>query len=144
MGVSELLDTATRRAYVIKLRRTGMTYEEIANSAIEKFGSERLPNGYDERYAWKDIKRELERTRNEMAEDVEAVRQLELDRLDALFKSLWIRAAGPNSDYQAIDRALRIMDRRAKMLGLDAPAETINTNVDATQFVISGGDPDNL
>jgi hypothetical protein len=34
---------------------------------------------------------------------------------------------------QAIDRLLRVMERRSKLLGLDAPAKIAQTNPDGTQ-----------
>jgi hypothetical protein len=46
--------------------------------------------------------------------------RLELDRLDRLQLSVWQRAL--NGDGEALDRVLKLMARRAKLLGLDAPA----------------------
>jgi hypothetical protein len=45
------------------------------------------------------------------------VRTLELDRLDALWLSQYDKAK--KGDVSALDRCLKIMDRRAKYLGLD-------------------------
>src|SRR5205823_5555376 len=53
-------------------------------------------------------------------EPASMVRQLELERLDALQKSLWGKALA--GDMPALDRILRIMERRSGLLGLDAPA----------------------
>jgi hypothetical protein len=47
------------------------------------------------------------------------VRELELTRLDAMLLPLWRRVQA--GEEKAIDRALRIMERRARLLGLDAP-----------------------
>ncbi|MGW7579783.1 hypothetical protein ACWGKU_20355 [Kitasatospora sp. NPDC054768] len=55
--------------------------------------------------------------------DVEALRVLEDARLDRLFLVAYRRAVR-DGELQAIDRALRIMDRRARLLGLDQPART--------------------
>jgi hypothetical protein len=46
------------------------------------------------------------------------VRDLELQRLDALYLKAW--EAVEEGDLPSIDRCLRIMERRAKLLGLDA------------------------
>ena len=35
-----------------------------------------------------------------------------------------------NGNYHAVDRVLKIMERRAKLLGLDAPAKVTQTTVD--------------
>ena len=51
---SNLLETAERRAFVLKQRKGGATYRMIADAAIAKFGVERLPKGWDELYAYKD------------------------------------------------------------------------------------------
>lgn len=55
-------------------------------------------------------------------EPAEAVLKMELERLDVMLLGLWKQAAG--GDLQALDRALKIQDRRAKYLGLDAPTKT--------------------
>lgn len=49
------------------------------------------------------------------------VRRLELERLDALLVGLWPKAR--RGDASAVDRVLRVMDRRARYLGLDAAEE---------------------
>jgi len=54
-------------------------------------------------------------------ETAEEIRRLELERLDAM-----LFAIGPEvrkGSYGAIDRALKIMERRARLLGLDAPVK---------------------
>lgn len=127
---SDLLKTAERRAYVLQLRKGGATYDAIAQAAIDKFGVEHLPAGYDCRYVWKDVRRELDRLRAEIAESSEAIVTLEEQRLDAMITVLWPQVAKGNQG--AVDRVLRIMERRAKLLGLDAP-----TKADVT----SGGQP---
>jgi hypothetical protein len=120
---SDLLATAERRAFVLRARKAGATYAEIAAAAIEKFGVEQLPRGYDKRYAYKDVKRELDALREEIGEDAQAVLTLELQRLDDLLKGVWNLAARKNPDYKAFDRVLRVMERRARLLGLDAAQE---------------------
>lgn len=113
----ETITTAERRAFVLAMRRTGATYRKIAAAAVTRFGAGTLPDGWDERYAYKDTMRELERLRETMAEDGESIRQIELERLDRLTEALWSRAT--DGDEAAIDKVLRIMDRRAKFLGLN-------------------------
>ena len=58
---------------------------------------------------------EIQDKNREIAEDVKV---LELERLDALFKTAF--AAVQDGDVRAIDQALKCMDRRARLLGLDA------------------------
>ena len=119
--VSDLLETAERRAFVLGLRKQGKTYVDIARATIDKFGVERLPAGFDERYAWKDVSRELERLRAEIADSADSVIELEVQRLDAMLDRLWPKVE--NGDEKAVNTALRVMERRAKLLGLDSPTK---------------------
>lgn len=115
----EVLTTAERRAFVLAMRKTGATYRRIAAAAVARFGVEALPDTWGERYVHKDVARELERLRAEIAEDGDAVLRLELERLDRFTEALWARAS--SGDEAAIEKCLRIMDRRAKYLGLHRP-----------------------
>lgn len=56
----------------------------------------------------------------------EALRNMELDRLDRYLlatEKLAFEAQDPKDHLAAMDRALRIQERRAKLLGLDAPVK---------------------
>jgi hypothetical protein len=53
------------------------------------------------------------------AETVEQLRQLERDRLDTMLDAIWPRVRA--GELRVIDRALRIMERRSKLEGLDGP-----------------------
>lgn len=143
---AERLEAAKRRAFVLQARKAGATYREIAALALRTFGADALPKGWDERYAYKDIKRELDKLRAEIADSAENVLALELQRLDDLLKGLWAEAAKQQPDYKAVDRVLRVMERRAKLLGLDAPTRTdVTTDGEPlVQFVIKGADPEKL
>ena len=121
----QLIATAERRAFVLDLRRSGANYRDIAATVIQRFGIENLPNGYDSRYAWQDVKRELDRLNKERDEGAAAVRRLELERLDRMLAAIWTQVIA--GSYGAIDRALRIMERRARFMGLDMP-----TGIDLT------------
>lgn len=142
----ELLDTAKRRRTVLALRKAGATYREIAAAVREKYGDKALPGGWDERYAYKDLMRELEHVRTQVAESATDVLSLELQRLDDIFRKVYTSAK--NGHLGAVDRVLRIMDRRAKLLGLDAPSQTRSVNVDLDDLsddelirVANGEDP---
>jgi hypothetical protein len=73
--------------------------------------------------------KELNLLAKECLEEASKVRDLELQRLDALY--LVAYAEVEEGNVPAIDRCLRIMERRAKLLGLDA-AEKVNVNGIAT------------
>lgn len=66
-----------------------------------------------------DIRKALRSVEREAAEDV---LQMELQRLDELWKPVFAKATdGDEKGFLfAVDRALTIMDRRAKYLGLDS------------------------
>ena len=95
----------------IKLRMAGATITQIASQL-----------GYaNESGAYKAIMRELEQTAQDMGESTEAVRQLELKRLDQMQFPIWNQVL--SGDQGAIGTALRIQERRASLMGLDAPKQ---------------------
>ena len=61
--------------------------------------------------------------REAVREPAEELRTLELERLDTLYAKVMviIETGSTKEVLNAIDRALRIMERRSKLLGLDAP-----------------------
>jgi hypothetical protein len=101
--------TAKRRTDAIALRLAGADYETIA---------ERL--GYSSRgAAYTDITRALEARLAEQRQEVDLLRQEELARLNRLQMGVWTAAVG--GDPRSAEVALKIIDRRCKLLGLDAP-----------------------
>lgn len=106
------IDARKREARVFELRIQGFTFEQIASEVGYQGASG----------AWQAYKRVKE---THIFESVEEARQLELMRLDELMFALWGRAIG--GDLPAASCVLKIMDRRAKLLGLDKP-EKIEVN----------------
>jgi len=129
----ERIETARRRNLVVQLREAGAGWEDIANSIERKYGEERLPSGWDRRYAYKDFHRRLDAIERESEEAAKNVREMELRRLNRMMRSIWQEATGDGNatwkqQKDAVDRVLRIMKRRAKLLGLDDLGElTLNT-----------------
>ena len=118
------LDCAKRRELVLTYRRMGANYRQIAAQIIEEIGIDNLPKNYDSRQVYQDLKRELEKARAEIAETAEEVRQIELDRLDEMHSRVYPVALGTEEippDMRAVDRVLKIGERRAALLGIDAP-----------------------
>ena len=109
-----------KQAEALELRKAGLTYDAIAA---------RL--GYTNKTsAYKAVMTALNDLRREPAEEV---RRLEVERLDALWQRLWDRLnmAGPLklSDLgQIIQYALKLSERRAKLLGLDQPMKIAPTD----------------
>lgn len=116
---SGLIETQTRRNWVYQKRRRGWTYEKIAQEAVKEFGEDGLPGGWDRRYAYKDLKRELEKLQEENHKLAEDARDLELSRLDAALDGLWDEIE--RGDPEAIRAFIQVSKRRASLLGLDAP-----------------------
>ncbi len=104
-----------RQQQALELRLAGVTFQTIAD---------RL--GYATRDgAHKAISAALQATIQQPADELRAV---DVERLDKLTQAVWIRAIG--GDLQAIDRCLKILAQRARLLGLDlgaehAPAQTL-------------------
>lgn len=118
---TQLLETAERRKQVIQLREAGATWQKIADTLRERHGTEKLPSGWDKRYAWTDFKRELDKVQEEVAERARTVREMELRRIDRMQAGLWQDAI--NGDTDAARTVVRLMKRRASLLGLDEPDE---------------------
>ena len=95
-----------KEAECVRLRRAGLTLDEIA-----------IRVGYSSpasvHYALKRINERISR------EDVEEIRNLESERLDLLQAANWDNAM--QGDVPAGALILRVMERRAKLLGLDMP-----------------------
>ena len=99
--------TTEKTLKALELRKRGMNYTQIG----EKLGCARST-------ACRYVLSELENLADKCREEAVHVRDLELQRLDALYLKAW--EAVEEGDLPAIDRCLRIMERRAKLLGLDA------------------------
>lgn len=130
-------DTAAQDARACELRARSFTYQQIADQL-----------GMSKGHAYASVQRALRETIQEPAEEL---RQLELIRLDDLHRAArtvmeathyvvdrgqvveW--AGSPLVDdgpvLAAIDRMLRVQERRAKLLGLDAPQRV---SIDAQQI----------
>ena len=110
------VDTLRREQKVMELRAQGWTWQRIADET-----------GYAAPSAAKTaFDNAIKRTMQPVADEV---RTLELERLDRFLSYLW--AAIEQGDPVAIDKGLKIMDRRAKYLGLDAP---IKQQVEVTNY----------
>jgi hypothetical protein len=118
---TQLLETAKRRREVIQLREAGATWEKIADTLLDRHGAEALPSGWDKRYAWNDFDRALGKVQGEVKERARTVREMELKRLRRMQKGLWEDAV--EGDTDAVRTVVRLMKRRASLLGLDEPDE---------------------
>lgn len=101
--------TEVQDGQALELRKAGASYDQIAKQLgfAHKSG------------AHHSVMRALKASiamRNAAAEDV---LEIELQRLDEMLLGLWADAR--KGRWLAVDRVLKIMERRAMFLGLDAP-----------------------
>lgn len=94
------------------MRLAGASYQQIADQF-----------GIDVSNAYRTIERALKETRQQPADEV---RKMELERLDRIMLAHWKRAL--EGDPKSSATVMSIMERRARMLGLDAPVKTVNQN----------------
>lgn len=97
-----------RQMQALQLRRSGATFQQIA----EQLGYAHRSN------ARKAIQAALD---GALSEEADALRALELDRLDRLQLAHWQRAT--SGDVKATETVLKVMQHRAKLLGLYAPVQ---------------------
>jgi hypothetical protein len=97
----------------VELRTAGLSYGQIAEALCYA----------DRRGAHNAVTRTLDRTDSALAEDY---RGLHLARLERALRAIWPQCLA--GDLFAIDRAVRILDREAKLLGLDAPTQVTLTD----------------
>lgn len=115
------MEREEERKKALQLRLAGATYAEIG----EAMGCGTSAARMRIRGALSDI----------CAEERSQLRSIEVARLDRLQRSCWTAALA--GDLAAIDRSVKIIDRRAKLLGLDAPqqlevASTMDVDLDGT------------
>lgn len=104
------VDTAERQRAALELKLSGANYTQIAQTL-----------GFANRGgAYKAVHAALKEI---IREPAEAVKQMELERLDRWLLALAPKLRPGNIDLPTLDRALRIMERRAKYEGLDAPTK---------------------
>jgi predicted transcriptional regulator len=117
MTRSTKLVAAENRLQAIELRKSGLTLKAISYEL-----------GVSTTMVHKYINTELRDLAEETKSTVIEMRQLELERLDIMMMGLWEQSE--SGDVAAIDRVLKIMERRAKLLGLDSPQKIAPTSLD--------------
>lgn len=105
-----------RRRTALELRKRGFAYSEIADHL-----------GVTRQAVHQMVKKGIAEILDETRESAEEVRTLELERLDRMFMRLYKEAMPSHPDaivnHKAIETMLKIMDRRSKLMGLDAPSK---------------------
>lgn len=126
-GSKQRITLRALKAY--DLRITGMSYRNI--------GSEL---NVSHQTAFTDVLAVMEEIREETRKEARHYRDLDLKRLDELQGAAWPKAIEGNQ--QAILNVMRIMERRAKLLGIDAPIK-VDIEGQIRAFALKQGiDPD--
>lgn len=120
------IEAKQRHVKALNLRKQGFTYQMIA----DELGYANAAGAYVA------VTTELQAIVREPAEEV---RTLELERLDQMLAVLWARAMQGDDKERAIDRILKVMERRAALLGLDAPKRIENSGDSSGPVIVNIG-----
>jgi hypothetical protein len=101
------LQARQREDQAVSARLNGYTYQAIADLLDVTKAA-----------AYKMVARSMGRTKASADEGADLLRSIELARLDKMYTNMF--ALATKGSMGAVDRCLRIMERRAKLLGLDA------------------------
>jgi hypothetical protein len=101
---------AARRQKSLDLRIAGARYRQIGAQL-----------GVSYQTAYRDVQTALGELASLQSGKAEKLRELEVERCDKLTLALWPKARTGNE--KAARAVLAVMDRRAKLLGLDAPTK---------------------
>lgn len=125
---SQALRAALIENEAVKLRLLGYNYEVIAQKLSEQFKAP-IPTSL----AAKAVKRAIARAKQETSETLKESREIASLQLDELFYHAFAHVRA--GDRQAIADVIKVMDRKARLLGLDAPTKVEQTtNQPTTQL----------
>lgn len=120
-----------RQADAVAMRLRGKSYSQIAEVL-----------GITKQRAHQLVMQAFEEMRQQCAEDTEQLRAIELARLDRITETFAPMLEMPGLDLQDVEAAkkaadvlIKVSERRAKLLGLDAPTRAELTGKDGQPFV---------
>lgn len=105
------IEAKARAAIALQKRMEGKTFQVIADDPECPYNSAQA--------AFEAVKRALDAV---IREPAEALVRLELDRIDKLWEIHYLNAQA--GDVMATAACMRLMERRSRYLGLDAPVKT--------------------
>lgn len=105
---ADTISYAERRAKGLRMRAMRMTYQQIADQLYKG----------NKGQCHRDLQRAIDDLPREAAEQV---RMQEVELLDVMARGLVTKAS--KGDDKAVQSMLRIMERRARYLGLDVPVQ---------------------
>lgn len=117
--LAKRIEVAERRRFAVTLRTAGATYQQIADQAVDTFGTQNLPTTWDQRYAHRDVKAVLDRMYKQMFMDIRAYQQIQVERYEGIIRTHWPKVM--KGEKGAAELVLKAMKDENKLLGLDAP-----------------------
>lgn len=122
---------AVTEEQAIRLRMTGASYAQIGKAL-----------GCTKQNAHRAVTKALKDTKERTAESTDQLRAVQSQQIDALTMAMW--PAAQKGDAKAVLAIVRLMRRRAVLMGLDAPKQTDLTiggefAVEMTQEMNFGG-----
>jgi Flp pilus assembly secretin CpaC len=115
---------AARRQKALDLRIAGVRYRQIGAQL-----------GVSYQTAYRDVQTALGELATLQAGKAERLRELEVERCDKLQMALWPKAR--SGDEKVVRALIAVMDRRAKLLGLDAPTKLEHGGADGQPLVFT-------
>lgn len=110
-GAGKKAAAAVRANRAVELVLAGATLQQVADALGYKSKSS----------AHAAVQRGLQADTDRMADSRDEARTLQHRRCERLLRAIWPKAL--SGDLGAVDRALRILERESKLLGLDAPVQ---------------------
>ena len=126
-----------RRNRVLKLRRQGFTYDAISSVLTNgEDGEEPMPTSAEG--ARDVVRRYVESMAGEDEETAEVLRQIDTERLEQMYRRLELDAqsSDPQVKARAISQQLKVLERHAKLHGLDAPTK-VNVSGDVAHHLVA-------
>lgn len=114
------ITAAEKKTMAVQLREAGLTFQQISEQV-----------GCSVSRAHQYVENELDRLNEKASESAETLRRLEAERLDRATTGIWSHVK--RGDYKAIDRLIKIMERRAKLFGLDGPTKLATTDPEGNE-----------
>jgi len=111
---------ADRRAKAIEMRKLGFTFEEIGKQL-----------GMSAPAVHKTVKKAMEALLEKQHADAEMLRAIDLANLDRI--QIPALQGAVKGNHLLMDRVIKIQERRAKLLGLDAPDKVAPTSPDGKE-----------
>jgi hypothetical protein len=117
---------AQRRVEALNLRLEGRRFREIGEAM-----------GVSEQTAHRLVTTELKRLNAVRAEQAAELVRLQSERIDALLQAMWPKALA--GEAVAVNQVLALLQRQARLHGIDAPVKKEIGNLNGTPFKLYGG-----